>query len=607
MCGIVGYIGASPAVPYLVGGLEKLEYRGYDSAGIALIDRQGIAVIREKGRIDELKKLLGEEKNESTVGIGHTRWATHGEPCRKNAHPHVSQKGLFALVHNGIIENSEELRQELMAEGYVFSSETDTEVIAALAEKYYDGCPVRALMRTAERLVGSYALGVLCRDFPDRILCARKGSPLLLALDERGGLLFSDKVAFEGLREVYRLEDGEFAVLKQDNITFLDAMGRNIDKSPSRLADDEYDAGKQGYAHFMLKEIDQQPRAFSRTAEAYLQGEDIVFPGFSLSEDQARSLDMIYLVACGSAYNAAAAAQYTLQQIVNLPCRSVIASEFRYTRHYIGKNTLCVFISQSGETADTIAAMELARRQGGRTLSIINVPDSTMAVGSDGVIYTLAGTEIAVATTKAYSAQLAALYLVTAYLGKRRGELSEENYRLFLNHLKGIGTEIKGALALRSRCESLSRVFDGQNDIYFIGRKTDYALAAEGALKMKEISYLHCEAYAAGELKHGTISLIEEGTPVVAVCLRKDILKKTVSNISEVKARGAFVLAVTQEKYGPLVSEADEILAIPDLADEELSVPAGAVPLQLLSYYTALRRGCAIDKPRNLAKSVTVE
>lgn len=607
MCGIIGYIGKNNAVPYLLHGLKKLEYRGYDSSGIALINENGISVLKRQGKISALEEAVTPSFS-AKAGIGHTRWATHGEPSQHNAHPHLSENGMFAVVHNGIIENCDKIKSLLKKEGYCFLSDTDTEVISQLLERNYNGSLIPCLVSTMASLEGSFALGILHRDFPDRIICAKKDSPLLLAKNESGTFIFSDSVAAsDSIDEYYSLEDGELATLTKDSISFFDSTGSAIEKSPHKIFGSETASEKGGFSHYMLKEIYEQPKALRDTLSAYIESGNIVFPDFHIDKKDAKLIDRIYLVACGSAYHAALCAKYVLREMTGACVSAEIASEFRYDSVVLSENSLVVAISQSGETADTLAALKKAKSNNAKTLAIVNVRNSAIAKEADSVIYTLAGTEISVATTKAYTCQVAVLYLLAAFLGNKTGFLSPEQCRDFSQELSSAPEKLENELRLNDTARLAAEKLKNSEHIYFIGRNTDYALSMEGALKMKEISYIHCEAYPAGELKHGTISLIEKGTPVIALCFRRDIFKKTLSAIKEVKARGAWVLALTVKQLEDELCDADMLITLESSSKDNHTALPGALPLQLMSYHTALLRGCDIDKPRNLAKSVTVE
>lgn len=602
MCGIIGYTGKNQAVPYLIDGLKRLEYRGYDSSGIALVDQDGISVLKRKGKVSVLQAAISQNLT-GTTGIGHTRWATHGEPSQLNAHPHLSENGIFAVVHNGIIENCDKLKAQLKKEGYSFLSDTDTEVISQLLERNYRGDLLSCLRSTADALEGSFAVAVLHRDYPDTIMCMKKNSPLIIARGDDGFFVMSDTLAAQGHRlTYYMLSEGEFAILNKSGISFYTKDGKAVGKPACSIISDSTAAEKGAFPHYMLKEIYEQPEALQRTLGEYIREGEIIFPCFSGFEDEIKSLRNIHLVACGSAYNAALSAEYIFHSLTDKNVTSHIASEFRYDNIPLDENSLVIVISQSGETADSIAALQKAKENGAKTLGIVNVSTSAIAHKAHWVIPTLAGPEIAVATTKAFTCQLGVLYVLAAFFCENPAEK-----RAFINELSLVSGKIKDELSQAEKAFAAAEIIKDSEHIYFIGRSTDYALATEGALKMKEISYIHCEAYPAGELKHGTISLIERGTPVIAVCLRRDLMSKTLSAIKEVKARGAFVIALTAGELAKELTDTDFTLTLKGSCCDSLSSFQGIVPLQLMSYYTALQRNCDVDKPRNLAKSVTVE
>ena len=608
MCGIVGYIGEEQAAPILLKGLEKLEYRGYDSAGVALYNDGHLQVAKAKGRLRVLSELIDDgHKTPGTLGIGHTRWATHGAPSDINSHPQMSYSGKFAVVHNGIIENYLPLKEHLMRRGVKFVSETDTEVVAQLLEYYYKGDILDAVIQVLRRVEGSYALGVICQDYPDQLVAVRKDSPLIVGVGKGENYIASDVPAIlERTREIYRLRDQEIAVLRRDSVSFY-----NIDKEPveKELCHVDWDvsaAEKGGYEHFMAKEIMEQPKILRDTISPRLQNGRIVLDSISLTREDLEKLRSIYIVACGSAYHVGVIAKYVLEKIVRIPVEVDIASEFRYMDPMVGENTLVLVISQSGETADTLAALREAKRRGARTLSIVNVVGSSIANESDDVIYTWAGPEIAVATTKAYSAQLAVVYLLTIYMGELLGKINAEQYGAYIRDLEKLPDLVEEILQHKENVQYLASLFFNVKDVFFIGRNLDYAMSLEGSLKLKEISYIHSDAYAAGELKHGTISLVEDGTLVIALATQKALFEKMMSNVKEVKARGAVVLGLTTEGNTSIEQTADHVLYVPEICD--IMLPSLAVvPLQLFAYYVSSMKGCDIDKPRNLAKSVTVE
>ncbi len=609
MCGIVGYIGKDFAVPYLIEGLSKLEYRGYDSAGVAVIENGKINVTKKSGRLSVLKnELEKKEPSKATIGIGHTRWATHGAPTDENAHPHLSENKIFAVVHNGIIENFGELKEKLSSSGVHFSSQTDTEVIAALLEKNYDGNFLSAVTKTIEDLDGAYALAILCKDFPESMVLVRKSSPLVLGKSEGGIFAASDVTAvLKHTADIFKLSDGEIALIEGSKLSFYTFDETPIDKKNEHVSWTAKDAQKDGYAHFMLKEIFEQPAVFERTISPHIRNGKMDFENFSLSKEDVKRIDRIIITACGSAYHAGIIGKYVIEKAARIPVEVDIASEFRYRDPILNKNTLVIIISQSGETADTLAALRLAKEKGAKVLSIVNVVGSTIANESDSVVYTAAGPEIAVATTKAFSAQVAVLYLLAAYFSERKGTFSKDDFLLYLSNLHAVPKKIEETIeSVSGEAKRIGKEFSSLEHSYFIGRGLDYAAATEGSLKLKEISYIHSEAYAAGELKHGTISLIEEGTAVIALACNEKLFSKTMSNIKEVKSRGAKVLIVTTEKHKNDCKDLDFVVTVPEVYPF-FSASIEVVFLQLLSYYTALFRGCDIDKPRNLAKSVTVE
>ena len=609
MCGIVGFTGAQQAAPILLEGLKRLEYRGYDSAGIAVQDDGRISTFKCSGLLENLYKLTDSGKNVYGVcGIGHTRWATHGAPTATNAHPHMSNDGHFAVVHNGIIENYAELREELRAHGYVFQSETDTEVIVNLLEMYYDGNFKRTVMKTIARLEGSYAIGIICDDHPGELMAVKNGCPLILGIGADENFFASDVTALIGhTRTVIYLDEGEFASITPDKISVYDCTGREIHKSASRVLWNTEAAEKGGYEHFMLKEIMEQPRAIKATIDPRIRDGRIELEGFGLTDEELRDIDKIVITACGSAYHAGCVGRYVIEELCRIPVQVELASELRYRNPIIDSHTLLIVVSQSGETADTIAALKECAARGAKTLAIVNVVGSTVAKLGDYVMYTWAGPEIAVATTKAYSAQLAALYLVAIRAAYVRGTVSEEQARAFCREVAALPEQIEKTLECRSQMQHLASLYANRQSVFFIGRGMDYAAGQEASLKLKEISYIHSEAYAAGELKHGTISLIEEGTMVVALACDPALLEKTVSNVKSVKARGASVVLVTSDQRLQEDPEiCDHLVRIPAVSPQ-FSASLSILPMQLLAYYTAVIRGCDVDKPRNLAKSVTVE
>ena len=607
MCGIVGYIGKNQAAPILLDGLEKLEYRGYDSSGIAVINGQDINVAKAKGRLQVLRDKTGDGNDvKGTIGIGHTRWATHGEPSDVNAHPHLSQSGRFAVVHNGIIENYLPLRERLTAKGFEFVSETDTEVLAHLFEYYYKGDIMDAMIKVIDRVEGSYALGVLCSDYPDSFIAVRKASPLIIGLGEGENFIASDVTAIlKHTRNIHYIEDNEIVVLTRDDVKVYNTDKEEIKKDVFTVDWDISAAEKGGYPHFMIKEIEEQPKALRETISPRIKDGNIVLDDVKLTAQDIKNINKIFIVACGSAYHVGVVAKYVIERLCRIPVEAQIASEFRYCDPIVTKNDLVIVISQSGETADTLEALKVAKSRGARILSIVNVVGSAIANASDDVIYTWAGPEIAVATTKAYSTQLAVVYMLAIYMANKLGTITGGQYKKYINELEDLPDLVAETIENKDQLAYLASKFYNCKSIFFIGRNLDYAVSLEGSLKLKEISYIHSEAYAAGELKHGTISLIEDGTLVIAIATGRDLFDKTVSNIKEVTSRGAVVMGVTT-KGRTMDGIADHVIEIPQTSD--IFLPSlSVVPLQIFSYYVAAEKGCDIDKPRNLAKSVTVE
>ena len=614
MCGIVGFIGGEQAAPILLDGLAHLEYRGYDSAGVAVISAQGkLQVEKAVGRLKVLSEQIhGGADLEGCIGLGHTRWATHGAPNIVNSHPHVSEHGKFAVIHNGIIENYVEIKEFLIGQGVTFKSETDTEVVAQLLEFYYNECHdfLEAVGRVLRRIEGAYALGMLCADCPDRIIAARKDAPLLLGYGEGCNFLASDVTAIiKHTRDVAYMEDGEVAVLTRDGIEVYDALEQKVEKKHFTIDWEVSAAEKGGYQHFMLKEIMEQPEALRRAISPRIKDGRVVFDDLKLPVEKMREFTRIFIVACGSSYHVGMIGKYNLEHLLRRNVEVVLASEFRYSDPIVDDKSLVIVISQSGETLDTMAALREAKKRGGYILSIVNVVGSSIARESDDVLYTWAGPEIAVATTKAYSTQLAVLDMIGLAFGSALGTVKKEEYDEAVTELQKLPEKMEQFLASES-CEAIPKYasqYFNHNSVFFIGRNLDYALGLEGSLKLKEISYIHSEAYASGELKHGTISLIEDGTLVIALGTYAPLFDKAMSNVVEVKARGAQVLALTTESHaGEMGKRVENVITIPDTA--QMLLPSlGVVPLQLLAYYIALQRGCDIDKPRNLAKSVTVE
>ena len=614
MCGIVGFIGKEQAAPILLDGLAHLEYRGYDSAGVAVISAQGkLQVKKAVGRLKVLSEQIhGGADLEGCIGLGHTRWATHGAPNIANSHPHVSENGKFAVIHNGIIENYVEIKEFLIGQGITFKSETDTEVVAQLLEFYYNECHdfLEAVGRVLRRIEGAYALGMLCADCPDRIIAARKDAPLLLGYGKGCNFLASDVTAIiKHTRDVAYMEDGEVAVLTREGIEVYDALEQKVEKKHFTIDWEVSAAEKGGYQHFMLKEIMEQPEALRRAISPRIKDGRVIFDDLKLPVEKMREFTRIFIVACGSSYHVGMIGKYNLEHLLRRNVEVVLASEFRYSDPIVDDKSLVIVISQSGETLDTMAALREAKKRGGYILSIVNVVGSSIARESDDVLYTWAGPEIAVATTKAYSTQLAVLDMIGLAFGEALGTVKKEEYDEAVAELQKLPEKMEQFLASES-CEAIPKYasqYFNHNSVFFIGRNLDYALGLEGSLKLKEISYIHSEAYASGELKHGTISLIEDGTLVIALGTYAPLFDKAMSNVVEVKARGADVLALATESHrGEMAKTVENVITIPDTA--QMLLPSlGVVPLQLLAYYIALQRGCDIDKPRNLAKSVTVE
>ena len=610
MCGIVGFIGKEPAAPILLDGLSRLEYRGYDSAGLAVYDpEKGLQVVKAKGRLQVLRDLT---QNGALVpgvmGLGHTRWATHGAPNDINSHPQVSQSGRVAVVHNGIIENYAKLKAFLESKGVTFVSETDTEVVAQLLDYYYQGDLLDAVGKVLHRIEGAYALGIVCADEPDKLVAVRKDSPLILGYGEGFSLLASDVTAvIQYTREVCYLDDGEVAVLTPEGAQVYNSLLQPVEKERSHVDWEISAAEKGGYEHFMFKEIMEQPKAIRDTITPRLREGKVVLDDLTITREQLERMDRLYIIACGSSYHVGVAAKYILERLLRIPVEVTLASEFRYCDPIVTDRTLALVISQSGETIDTLAAMREAKRLGARLLSIVNVVGSTIARESDDVLYTWAGPEIAVATTKAYSTQLAVVYLLGLYFADLLGRVTPQEYAQLVEELRQLPAKAEEILANTEQIQYYASIYFNHDSVFFIGRNIDYAVGLEGSLKLKEISYIHSEAYAAGELKHGTISLIEDGTLVVALAGWNRLFDKLMSNVKEVKARGADVIGLACAAHADqLTAQVDSALTIPDV--HPMFLPSlEVIPMQLFAYYVALMRGCDIDKPRNLAKSVTVE
>lgn len=608
MCGIVGYIGTHQAAPVLLDGLAKLEYRGYDSAGIAVYDGEKIRMEKAVGRLKVLEELTQDGATlPGTVGIGHTRWATHGVPSDLNAHPHFNHDHSIVVVHNGIIENYLKLKKKLAGKGYEFLSETDTEVIAHMLDYYYKGDPLDAISKVMHRMEGSYGLGIMFRDHPDEVYAVRKDSPLIVGTSKSGNLIASDVPAvLKYTRDVYFLENEEIVKLTRDGLHFYNIDEEELQKEPTHIEWDMNAAEKGGYEHFMLKEMHEQPKAVKDTLTPRIKNGDVVIEELGMTDEEIRTISKIFIVACGSAYHTGVTAKYVFEKLARIPVEVDLASEFRYRDPILPENTLVVIVSQSGETADTLAALRLAKEKGVRTLGIVNVVGSSIAREADNVMYTWAGPEIAVATTKAYSTQLIAQYLLAMKFAKVRGTVSQNDFDAMIQSLERLPEQISLLLSHKENVQRFANRYLAAEHVFFIGRGIDYAISMEGSLKLKEISYIHSEAYAAGELKHGTISLIEDGRLVVAVLTQPELYKKTISNIQEVKTRGAFVMAVTTVGNTEVEKVADYVVYLPE-TNPIFANSLAIIPLQLFGYYVSIGRGLDVDKPRNLAKSVTVE
>ena len=612
MCGIVGYCGSKQAAPILLEGLSKLEYRGYDSAGLAVRKaKENIQIVKATGKLIELyNKTEGGALVQGTCGIGHTRWATHGEPTVDNAHPHCSDDCFVVGIHNGIIENYQELKEKLTEKGYTFYSKTDTEIAVKLVDYYYrktDGNPVEALSRTMLRVRGSYAFAMMFKDFPDEIYVARKDSPLILGISDGDTYLASDVPAIlKHTRDIFYIDNLEIARLTKGEIQFFNIDQERIEKQSTHITWDAQAAEKAGYEHFMMKEIHEQPTAIRNTIRNIVHDKQLDFSVTGLSDAFLQSIQQVDIVACGSAYHVGLVAQYVIEDLAKIPVRVELASEFRYRNPILDQTHLVVVISQSGETADTLAALREAKKKGVKTLAIVNVVGSSIAREADYTFFTLAGPEIAVATTKAYSAQLVSCYLLALKLGQVRARITEDELNHLIQDLMNLPYKIETILQQKEPIQWFASQNYNAQDVFFIGRGLDYAISMEGSLKLKEISYIHSEAYAAGELKHGTISLIEDGTLVIGILTQAELMEKTVSNLMEVKSRGGYIVALTSGEHASVQSTADFTIQIPEI-DKHFTASLAVVPLQLLSYYISVSRGLDVDKPRNLAKSVTVE
>ncbi|MDN9563550.1 glutamine--fructose-6-phosphate transaminase (isomerizing) [Clostridioides difficile] len=610
MCGIVGYLGSRKAAEVIVEGLSKLEYRGYDSAGVAVnsSNEKELNIRKFKGRLSVLAEDLEKNPIDGNLGIGHTRWATHGEPSDVNSHPHFNQAKTIAVVHNGIIENYMEIKEELISEGVKFESQTDTEVIAHLVDKYYEGNLLDAVYKTISKLRGAYALGVICKEHGNELVAVRKDSPLVVGVGEGENFIASDIPALlKYTRDVYFLENGEVVHLKDENVTVYDSNRNLVEKEVFHVTWDVEAASKGGYDYFMSKEIHEQPTGVRETLERRLDDNgNIILDSINISKEDLEKINKVYIVACGTAYNAGLLGKYAIEKFVNIPVITDIASEFRYSDPFVDENSLVILVSQSGETADTLAVLRDSKAKGARILSITNVVGSSIARESDDVFYTWAGPEVAVASTKAYTTQITSLYMIALDFAIKKGTITREFYDSMISKMKEIPSKIQEILDNEEYIKEVAKTVVSSEHAFYLGRGIDYSLAMEGSLKLKEISYIHAEAFAAGELKHGTIALIEKGTPVIAISTQEKLFEKMVSNMEEVRARGAYVVAIAQSHNKDVEKAADKIIYIPN-SDDILSPILAVVPMQLLAYHVSVLRGCDVDKPRNLAKSVTVE
>ncbi len=610
MCGIVGYLGSRKAAEVIVEGLSKLEYRGYDSAGVAVnsSNEKELNIRKFKGRLSVLAEDLEKNPIDGNLGIGHTRWATHGEPSDVNSHPHFNQAKTIAVVHNGIIENYMEIKEELISEGVKFESQTDTEVIAHLVDKYYEGNLLDVVYKTISKLRGAYALGVICKEHGNELVAVRKDSPLVVGVGEGENFIASDIPALlKYTRDVYFLENGEVVHLKDENVTVYDSNRNLVEKEVFHVTWDVEAASKGGYDYFMSKEIHEQPTGVRETLERRLDDNgNIILDSINISKEDLEKINKVYIVACGTAYNAGLLGKYAIEKFVNIPVITDIASEFRYSDPFVDENSLVILVSQSGETADTLAVLRDSKAKGARILSITNVVGSSIARESDDVFYTWAGPEVAVASTKAYTTQITSLYMIALDFAIKKGTITREFYDSMISKMKEIPSKIQEILDNEEYIKEVAKTVVSSEHAFYLGRGIDYSLAMEGSLKLKEISYIHAEAFAAGELKHGTIALIEKGTPVIAIATQEKLFEKMVSNMEEVRARGAYVVAIAQSHNKDVEKAADKIIYIPN-SDDILSPILAVVPMQLLAYHVSVLRGCDVDKPRNLAKSVTVE
>ena len=606
MCGIVGYIGRGNTKKIILQGLKTLEYRGYDSSGIALISKGYIVVEKKAGRIEKLEESIAGKDYPSDIGIGHTRWATHGVPSDKNSHPHYSMDKSVAVVHNGIIENYQNLRKELVGKGFIFSSDTDTEVISQLIQDMYNGDILDTVEKVIKRLEGSYAIGVIHKDHPNELICAREHSPLVIGIGNGENFIASDVSALlKYTKDVYYLEDGDIATLKIGSVEIFDRDKKTVSREKKHIDWSLEQATKCGYPHFMLKEIFEQPQVIKETFEKRVHNKKIDFSDI-LTYEEIKNINKIYIVACGTAYHAGLQGQFAFQKIAKLEVFTDVASEFRYSNPFIDEKTMVIFVSQSGETSDTLAALKEAKTKKALTVAITNVVGSTISREAHKVIYTMAGPEIAVASTKAYTTQITIFYLFSLYIGKLKGVISDEKYQEYLSDIENIPEKVQKVINNHEKIKFIAEYLKDKTNGFFIGRGLDYKIALEASLKMKEVSYIHTEAFASGELKHGTIALIESGTPVIVIATQKNLLDKSVSNIKEVKARGAYIITVGFENDENLKEVSDSFISLP-LCDDLFSGFLSIIPLQLLAYYTSSLKGIDVDKPRNLAKSVTVE
>ena len=606
MCGIVGYIGRGNTKKIILQGLKTLEYRGYDSSGIALISKGNIVVEKKAGRIEKLEESIAGKDYPSDIGIGHTRWATHGVPSDKNSHPHYSMDKSVAVVHNGIIENYQNLRKELVGKGFIFSSDTDTEVISQLIQDMYNGDILDTVEKVIKRLEGSYAIGVIHKDHPNELICAREHSPLVIGIGNGENFIASDVSALlKYTKDVYYLEDGDIATLKIGSVEIFDRDKKTVSREKKHIDWSLEQATKCGYPHFMLKEIFEQPQVIKETFEKRVHNKKIDFSDI-LTYEEIKNINKIYIVACGTAYHAGLQGQFAFQKIAKLEVFTDVASEFRYSNPFIDEKTMVIFVSQSGETSDTLAALKEAKTKKALTVAITNVVGSTISREAHKVIYTMAGPEIAVASTKAYTTQITIFYLFSLYIGKLKGVISDEKYQEYLSDIENIPEKVQKVINNHEKIKFIAEYLKDKTNGFFIGRGLDYKIALEASLKMKEVSYIHTEAFASGELKHGTIALIESGTPVIVIATQKNLLDKSVSNIKEVKARGAYIITVGFENDENLKEVSDSFISLP-LCDDLFSGFLSIIPLQLLAYYTSSLKGIDVDKPRNLAKSVTVE